>query len=76
VKPTFAAFYPNCLSVFGFHDDAPPQSLQGVQYDVIGWYSDPGQDCLHSKALEEAFAKEKYDALKEVYRMGCETPAR
>jgi hypothetical protein len=73
-EPTFAAFYPNCLSVFGFHDDAPPRSLQGVQYDVIGWYSEPEQDCLRSKALEEAFAKEKYKALKEVYQWIVEGP--
>jgi hypothetical protein len=51
-EPTFAAFYPNCLSVFGFHDDDyRPSSqgdfvttAQGLQYDVIGWYSDPTQD--------------------------------
>ena len=48
VKATFAAFYPNCQSVFGFHDGDystanPPADLQ---YDVIGWYSDDRQDCL------------------------------
>ncbi|MGK7916898.1 MAG: hypothetical protein AB4038_15365 [Prochloraceae cyanobacterium] len=48
VKATFAAFYPNCYSVFGFHDpdyqtDTPPANLQ---YDVIGWYSDGSQDCM------------------------------
>jgi hypothetical protein len=74
-EPTFAAFYPNCLSVFGFHDDAPPRSLEAVQYDVIGWYSDPRQDCLHSEALQEAFAKEKYSALEEVYRWVVEHPS-
>jgi hypothetical protein len=74
-EPTFAAFYPNRLSVFGFRDDAPPWSLQGVQYDVIGWYSDPQQDCLYSKALQEAFAKEKYKALEDVYRWVVERPA-
>lgn len=41
-EPTFAAFYPNCHSVFGFHDDdydtdhPPPEELR---YIVIGWYS-------------------------------------
>jgi hypothetical protein len=82
-EPTFAAFYPNCLSVFGFHDDAPPPSLQRVQYDVVGWYSEPEQDCLYPKvypkALQEAFTQDKYKALKEedkykalkeVYRWG------
>lgn len=48
VKATFAAFYPNCHSVFGFTDPdyattAPPR---GLQYDAIGWYSDAQQDCL------------------------------
>lgn len=47
-KVTFAAFYPNCRSVFGFHDadyagQTPPQ---GLQYEVIGWYSDREKDCL------------------------------
>jgi hypothetical protein len=39
-EPSFAAFYPNCHSVFGFHDPdyagAPPD---GLRYDVLGWYS-------------------------------------
>jgi hypothetical protein len=50
-EPTFAAFYPNCHSVFGFHD--PLNSPQGTQYEtqrlryeVIGWYSDGKQDYL------------------------------
>ena len=74
-EPTFAAFYPNCQSVFGFHDAAPPAALRGVQYDVIGWYSDPKQDCLRAdeihtikqrlKATEGDVTKE---ALKEGYQ--------
>ena len=42
-KIAFAGFYPNCRSVFGFHDGdfttntTPPKDLR---YDVIGWYSD------------------------------------
>ena len=44
-EPTFAAFYPNCHSVFGFYD---PDSkvVEGRRYDVIGWYNDPQQDYL------------------------------
>lgn len=46
-EPSFAAFYPNCHSVFGFHDGdhtaAPPT---GVAYDLVGWYSDPAKDVL------------------------------
>lgn len=39
-EPTFAAFYPNCHSVFGFYDgeytSVPPA---GLLYDVVGWYA-------------------------------------
>ncbi|NES69741.1 MAG: hypothetical protein F6K24_33260, partial [Okeania sp. SIO2D1] len=40
-KATFAAFYPNCRSVFGFHDPDYTQATppKGLEYDVIGWYS-------------------------------------
>lgn len=38
-EPAFAAFYPNCHSVFGFHDPdyrgTPPDDLT---YEVLGWY--------------------------------------
>ena len=48
-EPSFAAFYPNCLSVFGFYDDGyagkPPDD--GLQYELIGWYSDSEQDYLN-----------------------------
>ena len=65
-EPTFAAFYPNCLGVFGFHDDAPPRSLKGVQYDIVGWYNDAEQDSLHSEPFSDATATNKYDVLREV----------
>ncbi|HBE33110.1 MAG TPA: hypothetical protein DD990_17790, partial [Cyanobacteria bacterium UBA11368] len=49
-KAAFAGFYPNCRSVFGFHDpeftgatSLPPA---GLKYDVIGWYSNSEKDCL------------------------------
>ncbi len=45
-EPTFAAFYPNCRSVFGFYDGDFSGTPQGLQYDVIGWYSDGTQDHL------------------------------
>jgi hypothetical protein len=45
-EPTFAAFYPNCHSVFGFYDPDHPTEADGRQYYVIGWYSDPEQDYL------------------------------
>lgn len=44
-EPTFAAFYPNCHSIFGFHDDDFPGDLpDGLRYDVAGWYSDTNSD--------------------------------
>ncbi|RCG31572.1 hypothetical protein DQ384_08340 [Sphaerisporangium album] len=58
-EPTFAAFYPNCHSVFGFHDpafDGPPPA--GVAYEVLGWYAD--QDPL--TGMEDAKWREKLGA--------------
>jgi hypothetical protein len=41
--PFFAAFYPNCHSVFGFHD-AEVLSKDSATYEVYGWYSDNQDD--------------------------------
>jgi hypothetical protein len=65
VQGTFAAFYPNCHSVFGFHDsdycvDTPPS---GLYYDVIGWYSNGQQDCLQ-KFLAENSGKSNEELLE------------
>ncbi|HYP42165.1 MAG TPA: hypothetical protein VEX13_17545, partial [Chloroflexia bacterium] len=46
-EPTYAAFYPNCHGVFGLHD-GDHGDYNGLQYDVVGWYSDPSQDPLAS----------------------------
>ncbi|GAB6041939.1 hypothetical protein [Endothiovibrio diazotrophicus] len=58
-EPAFAAFYPNCRNLFGFHDSL--DDLEGaatVSYVVSGWYSEPDQDIAHgydsAAALEEA----------------------
>jgi len=79
-EPTFAAFYPNCHSVFGLYDDQPPSDLNGVQYDVLGWYNDPTQDCLQSGTFKKAIAtaktaRDKYQALEEYYGWSVEQPA-
>lgn len=37
-EPTFAAYYPNCITVFGFHDPELPEGWTTAQYDLIGWY--------------------------------------
>jgi hypothetical protein len=56
-EPAFAALYPNCLSVFGLHDPLLPSVLAGMQYDLIGWYGDPRQDCLRAGDLQDAMDK-------------------
>ncbi|MGI8331308.1 hypothetical protein ACRYCC_15185 [Actinomadura scrupuli] len=46
-EPTFAAFYPNCHSVFGLHDPGyPGNPPRGLRYEVVGWYDDPRQDAV------------------------------
>ena len=58
-EPSFAAFYPNCHSVFGFHDDEYTGNIPvGLQYDVIGWYSKLDNDCLKN-FLDESTHKGK-----------------
>ncbi|HRI65941.1 MAG TPA: hypothetical protein PK156_16955 [Polyangium sp.] len=44
----FAAYHPHCHSVFGFFDplDCAGNVPQNIEYRVLGWYSDPGQDPL------------------------------
>ncbi|HEX9921973.1 MAG TPA: hypothetical protein VGD99_04875, partial [Anaerolineae bacterium] len=52
-EPTFAAFYPNCHSVFGFHDDDYAGTIPAnLRYDVIGWYNDPEADFLKTFAAD------------------------
>ena len=52
-EPTFAAFYPNCHSVFGFHDDDYAGTIPAnLRYDVIGWYNDPEGDFLKTFAAD------------------------
>ncbi|MEM6268494.1 MAG: hypothetical protein AAF998_03610 [Bacteroidota bacterium] len=45
-EPTFAAFYPNCHSVFGCFDPQVDTQAKtaGLSYQIIGWYSDSAQD--------------------------------
>ncbi|NEQ72115.1 MAG: hypothetical protein F6K23_02900 [Okeania sp. SIO2C9] len=48
-EPTFAAFYPNCHSVFGFYDDDYAAEIpDSLKYDVIGWYSQGQKNHLNS----------------------------
>ncbi len=67
-KAAFAGFYPNCRSVFGFHDEEfqtatiPPKDLQ---YDVIGWYSDGTKDYL-DKFIKEHSEENHPQSLLEI----------
>ncbi|MEG4144671.1 hypothetical protein [Microcoleus sp. Pol12B5] len=69
-EPTFAAFYPHCRSVFGFHDSEFEDFTSipaNLQYDVIGWYSDSKQDYLSEffEDFKTTFQKDfPKDALK------------
>lgn len=40
---SFAAYYPNCATVFGFHDRDLPEIWKTVHYDLMGWYSSHSQ---------------------------------
>ena len=44
-EASFAAYYPNSFSVFGFYDKEITD-VQGVSYQVIGWYGDDEKDEL------------------------------
>jgi hypothetical protein len=58
-EPSFAAFYPNCHSVFGFYDDQITAAIPvGLYYQVIGWYDDPQNDYLQI-AMREARANRR-----------------
>ncbi len=71
--PTFAALYSNCRNIFGMHDEYTGRT-EGLRYEVLGWYSDPSQDCLqrlrkdqlasHPKASED----DLLHALRTEYR--------
>jgi hypothetical protein len=50
--PAFAAYYPACKSMLGFHD-ALTDVADGTEltYMVLGWYSDPAKDPLYNGGL-------------------------
>jgi hypothetical protein len=57
--PSFAAYYPDSMSVFGFQDtlDLPKGATEGpkltLTYHVIGWYSDAQKDPASSCSVGE-----------------------
>lgn len=49
--PAFAAFYPNCSTVFGYYDGLTDlvgyePATSAISYHVSGWYSDPTNEPL------------------------------
>ncbi|MFN7554753.1 hypothetical protein [Microcystis sp.] len=66
-EPTFAAFYPNCHSVFGFYDDYSPENTDGLQYDVIAWYSHLEKDYFNQfiKSKSQLTTQELIKAIQE-----------
>jgi hypothetical protein len=44
--PSFAAYYPACRSVLGFHDATTATQGDQLTYLVIGWYADKAKDPL------------------------------
>ena len=45
-EPTFAAFYPNCRGVFGWHDPDVQAGDNDLIYEIIGFYGEPEWDFL------------------------------
>jgi len=67
-EPTFAAVFANSRTVFGFHDLTVNPAVN-YRYDVVGWYSNPTDDCLMNfghlpGSLTDA---DRFDALKSEY---------
>lgn len=51
-EPAFAAFYPNCYSVFGCHDPEPGDLNSNLSYEVIGWHSEVEFDYIQALISE------------------------
>jgi hypothetical protein len=52
--PAFAAYYPACRGILGFHDPlSDVEENNRLTYLVAGWYSDSEQDILCHASLEE-----------------------
>jgi hypothetical protein len=55
--PSFAAYYPACRDMLGFHDrDLSAVENASLIYFVGGWYSQPDKDPLHRALTEKSFA--------------------
>ncbi len=63
-EPSFAAFYPNCHSVFGFHDPEIAENIGQIEYNIIGWYSDTADE-FYDNLVKNIPANEIEQYLKE-----------
>ncbi len=70
-EPLFAASYPNCHSVFGFHDPDPPTHAEDTSYEVVGWFSEHEHDCIRDSALRDAPPGHYGDALRNTLGWRC-----
>lgn len=69
-EPAFAAYYPNCYSVFGFCDvDASLDAGSSYEYQVIGWFNEANLDLLQAKDFANlSNDAARYDALQHEYK--------
>lgn len=83
--PTFAAFYPNCHSVFGFYDEEFKGSIpDNVRYLVIGWYSNERDDFLKkyqhdfltNDYIEQKGLKDKPEVILKFYNIDPDNVAK
>ncbi len=67
-EPAFAAYYPNCYSVFGFCD-VDPEPATSYEYQVIGWLNEANLDPLQSAEFAGLNTDaDRYSALEQEYR--------
>src|SRR5215213_4274342 len=77
-EPAFAAYYPNCYSVFGFcDDDAGLQEGSSYEYQVIGWINETDLDPLQSADFRDLDNDaDRYNTLGREYQWFVEETAR
>lgn len=61
--PSFPSFYPNCRSVFGFHD---PVGEKNDEYEVYGWHFNASNGTSYLKLINDTINKDSSDDLDEV----------
>ncbi len=62
-EPTFAAFYPNCYSVFGFFEEFSG-NITGRRYYLTGWYSNAQDDVLMTHIRNSLPPSDRTDSAK------------